>query len=779
MESYGISLKHTLILERYIRLPDWTSSNIGTLVYDITTKRCYLGGLTSWELVGLDTNIIKNNHLFTDDAITGSEYAISALNIPIILNDPTILEGINYDDSFYSYDTTSNVQFTLDAVSRGCYVDGGFTLELESVDSETLDLTSNFSDTLIVNDIGGNHHSISEYLRKLLDRDSGSIYLDLHSFGYVIGMEAETINDVLRKIEKYIDGFEARDITNTLSGVPDVCDVQSTFNYFELLHQEFEFIKLNDVPDEYHIDPLYALKSTGSDCEWGESTSDNIQIEMPDFLNPQQSNVSDSVTYPVRVFDSSSQTIISLNDTFDISKIQYTPSGYYSTSLQHGLNLICELKCIDDALEAMICETFPIVGSDAQFEKTTETEQLKGDELCCPITENDEDEDWSYILNGWIKFSHGRESSNQPYEPPSGFVYTMTPDDDGIMTASDSHSHNGRISHNAYDCFEFEVTVSSETTDNDMIGIVIAWYVDDSGHEHTLSAWRSHGTVEPYTGVWDGNGPYYPGPDYYDPPPDYAGTHTQWALVYNYRQFTEWLVRDAGSSMVQAATDDQWTPGGGWAGDFSRIRVRRMLDQITVSATDWNTESPFIGTMSINLDSDPRLHKFKGPKQYGYGQHSTEGATWARQVIDCLNCGSSNCRVTNEGGYSYVDANSASEVASWKSTLPNEPVILNIHDVSEQTVWVWEPVNSEWIPYDLMLPCGGDNPMEIPCGGSDVRKVYDIRDDSVWEWDGNLCIWQEVICGEWPELEANKIYYNEITCNMFMRTCTNGWTPLN
>lgn len=57
----------------------------------------------------------------------------------------------------------------------------------------------------------------------------------------------------------------------------------------------------------------------------------------------------------------------------------------------------------------------------------------------------------------------------------------------------------------------------------------------------------------------------------------------------------------------------------GWRGKFRRMKVSRRGDQFTVQVSKWNTldYDPEL-TMSINLNDNTNLTKFKGPSKYGY-----------------------------------------------------------------------------------------------------------------------------------------------------------------
>lgn len=660
MESYGLRLKHNLTVEYVNGLSPWTSVDAGRVLYDTRTRRCYVGKLDHWGIVGLYDYMIKESHLFTDDEITGSKHAISALHIPVELSTygQQLLEPIAHDyvnnNNFFTFDSTSNVQFVFDAIRFHLFsVD--FDLDTDSVNADSISFNTSALPYDVINDV-------QDKLNELAKFDSLDILLAPldtsnpdQDFGYLLGILSFNIKEALVDIERYLSKLNSENIPLTISGLGETT-VQFVFDELYRRHSSGKFIDLYDGPQEISSNTLDVIQSNGENLFiWNEPTSTNIHVRFPNVFGEvnemENTIITNKYFHPSEICDMNS-----VDNTVIFGATSYSPKDFFSTSIQHGLEMIRELQCAGEP-RALDCYPSLVTGSQQEFDTSTQMEQRKDDALCCPLTKNDNDEDWSLIFSSWHRFSHEKGYDTQPAIPTHLNAYALT--GDGIMTTADTHSHNGVISFNAYDCFEFEVTLTSDTLDNDMIGVVVAFCVDSDGWEHTITAIRIHGSTEDYMPIEnDGATP----------------VHVQWALVYNYRQDTEYLIADGTASTQQCPSAPSGTPWGeetGWNGAVTRIKVHRMLNQITVSCTDWNTEEPYVAPLSVNLDSDARLNKFKGPQRYGYSAHSTMNATWERQIIDCLDCGTTNCRqlqATQANG--CVTSSDPAEIASLKSSLP-------------------------------------------------------------------------------------------------------------
>ena len=136
--------------------------------------------------------------------------------------------------------------------------------------------------------------------------------------------------------------------------------------------------------------------------------------------------------------------------------------------------------------------------------------------------------------------------------------------------------------------------LASTNADNDTIGILVGWYVDpDTGREYTLSALR-----------------------------DTGGTITGWEIWYNY-------LRSDAVKLVDGSANVTFT--GGWSSypDGVTIQATRTGNEFTFVTTQLgNTTLDAATTLTLDLDSNPILDKFKGESPYGFSVYSQASSTF-------------------------------------------------------------------------------------------------------------------------------------------------------
>jgi hypothetical protein len=168
--------------------------------------------------------------------------------------------------------------------------------------------------------------------------------------------------------------------------------------------------------------------------------------------------------------------------------------------------------------------------------------------------------------------------------------------------------YNGFLSPQELENYTFEATVTSPHSDNDNIGLVIAFVrldTDNDGVEDTnysLTAVRTRGGMEPKDG---------------------------WGVMYNVSTGPTHTNGGLGGKIVSEKIIGSTTTAN-WNGVETRIKVVRTGDTIKCYATDWNNTSTYEASSEIiiDLDSDPDLHKFKGAKRYGYMSFSQPNSTF-------------------------------------------------------------------------------------------------------------------------------------------------------
>lgn len=220
------------------------------------------------------------------------------------------------------------------------------------------------------------------------------------------------------------------------------------------------------------------------------------------------------------------------------------------------------------------------------------------------------------IFNTWYRYSHN-SSDNQPANASelNGWSYNAV--NDMISSTINSATHIGFVSTKRYSSYTHEVKVWSTNSDDDDIGILLAFDVDPvTGREFTLTAIRSPGGTS-------------------------VGT---WSIWYNYMRSDQWRIANGtptvawgnggfGSNASQAGYIVN-SSGTGWVNETrsTRILAIRQDDIFTVTTTQLGSDTLDTNTtLTFSLTSDPRLTRFRGPKPYGYMAHSQAAATY--QVI--------------------------------------------------------------------------------------------------------------------------------------------------
>ena len=228
------------------------------------------------------------------------------------------------------------------------------------------------------------------------------------------------------------------------------------------------------------------------------------------------------------------------------------------------------------------------------------------------------------VFDTWYRFSHNA-TATQPASPAELTAWSYDSLNDTIQNTTNSATYIGLVSYSRLANYTHEVRLSSVNSDDDAIGVLIAWYTDPAdGREYTLSAMRTPG----------GNG-------------------FTWRIVYNYARSDEWVVADGTASVkwgngaygATAAVSGYVTNQtvGGWD-DFgtigTKVRIQRAGDTITAQTTDLGSNTYLGGAAVLNIDltSDTRLAKFRGPKAYGYTSYSQANSTWdVLELTDPLN----------------------------------------------------------------------------------------------------------------------------------------------
>lgn len=180
--------------------------------------------------------------------------------------------------------------------------------------------------------------------------------------------------------------------------------------------------------------------------------------------------------------------------------------------------------------------------------------------------------------------------------PPGGEATGWSFTGGAIRSTTNSAGYTGFVSPQSFDYYTHEVTVSSTSGDDDLIGVVIAFAMVE-GVPNALVAARTCLGVPPMWGIVHMAGPGF-------------GT----VLV-------------DGGSLADTSAHQNAAGGGGWAAAGStRIRVKRTQNQIEVQCSQIgsNTIDP---TTTLTYTIDP-ASPFAGAKPYGYTALSQPSSTF-------------------------------------------------------------------------------------------------------------------------------------------------------
>lgn len=202
------------------------------------------------------------------------------------------------------------------------------------------------------------------------------------------------------------------------------------------------------------------------------------------------------------------------------------------------------------------------------------------------------------VFNSWYRFSHS--GAVYPANASETTTWAYNAATDSISSTTNSATYIGFISNEAIGDYEFDTAVSSTTTDDDSIGIVIGFYKDPtSGKEYTLSLLKVL-SRDSATMTWSIR------------------------LVYNMMQDDQWDIELGGSKSSYG-----WSTVG-----ECRIRAVRTGDVFGLEvyglpvfnggALEWSR--------TLDLNSDPRLAVFKGTTKFGYACHSQANSTF-RSIV--------------------------------------------------------------------------------------------------------------------------------------------------
>ena len=227
------------------------------------------------------------------------------------------------------------------------------------------------------------------------------------------------------------------------------------------------------------------------------------------------------------------------------------------------------------------------------------------------------------VFNTWNKFSHLNGVDNA--KPTEMTAWTYSADNDTIVQPLNTESYCGFISPKSYSSYDITVRLYSDSSDDDVIGLVAAYGVDSDGKEHTLSFLRT---------PWNNSGTYK-----WVCKLDHC-TYDIGATTYNQKI----LVDKTSTITIPSGSSSAW--GSTTIGPGTVVNMTRNNNIITGTCSQFNSSNLDNNTkITINLDelssTYPILSIFKGSASWGYSTFSQPNSMYE------------NISVTDPDGYIF------------------------------------------------------------------------------------------------------------------------------
>jgi hypothetical protein len=263
----------------------------------------------------------------------------------------------------------------------------------------------------------------------------------------------------------------------------------------------------------------------------------------------------------------------------------------------------------------------------------------------------------STVFSEWQRFAHaGRANTeaNQIENTKKAWSYDKSTGE--ISSNINSSVFGGFVSPTKHRQYYLKVKLRGNDTDNDIIGIVCAFYTDDNGVEHTLSVIRAK-MIESHT--------LY-----------------RYGLVYDYGKTTEKIIAER-NDVIKDVT-------GGWSGNYVIIDALRTGSRLIVKTSNINSdvllpasEIDFTLPETKPQDWTDEMYStintmLQNPMQVGFGVFSENGRF---TVLDQKYIFEDNdiYDILNDQILRYVE-----KTSSWS-------VIGKVTDKLEDNILVWSP----------------------------------------------------------------------------------------
>ena len=213
-------------------------------------------------------------------------------------------------------------------------------------------------------------------------------------------------------------------------------------------------------------------------------------------------------------------------------------------------------------------------------------------ETSTELTDAQAPTDPQVVFNTWNRFSH--LGSSQPLANQTDLnAWAYNSGTGAVENSQNTSSATGFYSPRKYDSYTHEVTLKSSGSDDDILGAIIGYVIEDGKH-YTLSA------VRQTTG-------------------NIIQSGLQWGLVYNINQDHTDNTRDQALLANGTSTAGGATQGWSSFANGTKVRVRKIGSSLSIKTSQWNSTSIDDTTeITFDLNSDSRTQRFAGSVPYGY-----------------------------------------------------------------------------------------------------------------------------------------------------------------
>lgn len=210
------------------------------------------------------------------------------------------------------------------------------------------------------------------------------------------------------------------------------------------------------------------------------------------------------------------------------------------------------------------------------------------------------------IFNSWARTDGSAYYADKASATGQALDWQLLTSPDRVLMPTNTAGGNAFISPEQLDNFTFEATLQSSSTDDDRIGLIVAFNREGGVNQELIIA-RTQAGTPPYKG--------------------WGAHYVENGSLYG------WIIKDIDIDGTNK-NGDYPGDGRGWDNRYSRVKIERNGDIIKCWCSNWNSTTIREDSLfTIDLNSDARLAKFKGPQSYGYYTHSQANSTYLDIVI--------------------------------------------------------------------------------------------------------------------------------------------------